>query len=185
MKIYTKTGDQGQTSLWGGKRVGKDHLRIEGYGSIDELASYLGVIAANPNLPASGFLSRQQFFILQTDLMTAASDLATPLTAPAKLRKVRLAGAKVIALEQQIDEMTKQLPRLNQFILPGGELVAAQLHFARTICRRAERRVAALASQEEINPIVLKYLNRLSDWLFTAARLRNLEQQTPEQTWGA
>ncbi|HET7711237.1 MAG TPA: cob(I)yrinic acid a,c-diamide adenosyltransferase, partial [Thermoanaerobaculia bacterium] len=164
MKIYTRTGDRGETSLLGGARVRKDHPRIEAYGTVDELNSYIGVVRA---LWAEGPID-EELASIQRDLFEIGAQLASD--------SARFAGVgpeRVADLEREIDTMEEKLPPLTAFILPGGSMIAAHLHVARTVCRRAERLVIALAN-EESRPTVA-YLNRLSDYLFVAARFANLK----------
>lgn len=168
MKIYTKTGDTGETSLFAGGRVPKSDLRVETYGTVDELNSYLG-LARTHKLNEK---SDQWLETIQNDLFRVGSDLATPLTANADWL-VRLGGEEVVPIEAAIDEMTEALPELKAFILPGGTPAAATLHVARTICRRAERLSVLLYTEQTINPHIIPYLNRLSDFLFTLARWEN------------
>jgi cob(I)alamin adenosyltransferase len=178
MKIYTKTGDDGTTSLFSGGRVSKTHLRVEAYGTVDELNSVLGAArAANPHPTTETWLVR-----IQTQLLHLGADLATPLDAKAEW-VVRIDAETVAALESGIDEMTAQLPPLKNFILPGGTPVAAQIHIGRTVCRRAERITVELGAQEPIGDQVLLYLNRLSDFLFTLARWENMQAGVAEDQW--
>jgi len=178
MKIYTKTGDSGTTSLFSGGRVPKTHLRVEAYGTVDELNSILGVARAQkPHAQTDAWLAQ-----VQRQLFHLGADLATPLNAQSDW-VVRMDMGTVQWLETTIDEMTAQLPELKHFILPGGSLAAAQIHVARTVCRRAERIVVALQEQEAIGEQVLNYLNRLSDFLFTLARWENMQAGIPEDEW--
>jgi cob(I)alamin adenosyltransferase len=178
MKIYTKTGDGGETSLFGGGRVRKDHLRVESYGTLDELNSMIG-LARTYALPEKAEKWLEQ---VQNDLFMLGADLATPHhNTPTWL--VRMPPEPTTQLEGAIDWMTEQLQPLRAFILPGGTPAAATLHVARTICRRAERLCVALAGEDEINPDALRYLNRLSDFLFTLARWVNHEAGEPETRW--
>lgn len=179
MKIYTKTGDNGVTSLWGGKRVPKIAPRVMAYGAVDELNSYLGVVLAKELSP----IIREGLGIIQQDLMVMGSDLATPMDAPKKLKTLRIQPEQVEQLEKQIDLMTATLPRLTNFIVPGGSSAAASIHCARALCRRVEREVLTFASQEDTNANIIVYLNRLSDWLFTAARYQNLADNADEVIW--
>jgi len=180
MKIYTRTGDDGTTALFSGGRVRKDDLRVEAYGTVDELNSYIGVVRAHrPSTSAAGLLGR-----VQNHLFRLGADLATPLNAkPHGL--VRIDAAAIKWLEASIDELSEQLEPLKNFILPGGSPAAAHLHVARSVCRRAERLVVALRALEEINPHALIYLNRLSDWLFILARYENQQAGEPEAKWTA
>jgi len=178
MKIYTKTGDQGETSLFAGGRVRKDHVRVEAYGTVDELNSLLGVVRSY-DLPdqAEAWLEA-----VQNVLFVVGADLATPMDSSPKWL-VRLDEQPITALEQAIDRMDQDLPKMTAFILPGGVPAAAALHVARTVCRRAERVCVSLAADEPINPLVLIYLNRLSDFLFTLARWVNLQAGETETKW--
>ncbi len=178
MKIYTKTGDAGETGLFAGGRVPKDDLRVEVNGSVDELNSHLGLAAAL----LSGQPPATRLQELQADLMVLGADLATPQGAKSS-SVIRLEDAAVAKLESEIDEMEKGLPELRNFVLPGGRPPVAQLHVARTVCRRAERRVVALSHREEIGSVPVRFLNRLSDWLFMAARSANAAVGDSEQPW--
>ena len=180
MKIYTKTGDKGETSLFGGKRVPKDALRIEAYGSVDELNSVIGICrASNPAHQIDSVLEE-----IQNDLFTLGADLATPLDSPNKQIK-RVANDDVMRLERHIDAIDASLEPLQAFILPGGSRSAAMLHFARTVCRRAERLVVQLGREEQLGEQPVIYLNRLSDLLFVMARWANALSHTPEVKWKA
>jgi cob(I)alamin adenosyltransferase len=153
-------------------------LRVEAYGTVDELNSILGVARAHqPQAQTDGWLAQ-----IQRQLFNLGADLATPLDAKSDW-VVRMDADTVLWLEDLIDEMTAQLPELKHFILPGGSLAAAQLHVARTVCRRAERLVVALQEQETIGEHVLRYLNRLSDFLFTLARWENMQAGWGEDQW--
>lgn len=179
-KIYTKTGDQGDTSLLGGKRVSKDSLRVEAYGTVDELNSCLGA--------AISFLENEELKKhlkeIQSDLFNLGSELSLTELKKREVFGIHLDwGRRTLALENLIDDFTSELPELRNFILPGGDKGAAFLHLSRSICRRTERKVVALASKEEINPSVLVYLNRLSDLLFTLARFENKIKNIPDQSW--
>jgi len=178
MKIYTKTGDKGETSLFGGGRVRKNHARVEAYGTIDELNAALGVaLSAGPPEPIDQWLRE-----VQGHLFHLGSDLATPLDSKTD-RATRIAQSQVSWLEDAIDQMTEQLEPLRNFILPGGTPVAAQLHVARTVCRRAERQIVALQETSETNALAVVYINRLSDWLFTLARYENALAGESELKW--
>lgn len=178
MKIYTKTGDDGTTSLFSGGRVHKTHLRVEAYGTVDELNSIIGV--ARSHQPSKK--TDENLENIQNKLFHLGADLATPLDAKADW-VVRMDADSVSWLETSIDAMTADLPALKQFILPGGTLASAQLQVARTVCRRAERVALALSADEPIGEHVIKYLNRLSDWLFTIARWENLQAGITEDQW--
>ena len=174
MKIYTKTGDKGETSLLGGKRVGKDALRIETYGTVDELNSILGICRSlNPPDEIARVLDG-----LQHALFRLGADLASPADS-----SIRIDLEDVQRLERIIDEMEPKLKPLKNFILPGGSSAAAYLHFARTVCRRAERRAVRLSRAETVNNTAIIYLNRLSDLLFVLARWANALTSTDESIW--
>ncbi len=178
MKIYTKTGDHGKTSLFGGRRVPKHHLRIDAYGTIDELNCLLGVArAAGACDTADRWLND-----VQHQLFHLGADLATPQDAKADW-VTRLQPEQTKWLERSIDQMTEELAPLRNFILPGGTPAAAHLQLARAVCRRAERQIVALAQEEDINQQILTYVNRLSDWLFTLARYENSQAGEPEAKW--
>lgn len=180
MKIYTRTGDQGETSLFAGGRVSKSAIRLHVYGTVDELNAILGVaVAAGLDQSLSDVVLR-----VQAELFVLGSDLATPLDADAKWI-VRIEPGLVSALEQEIDQWQAMLPPLRNFILPGGVMGSALLHQARTVCRRAERWLVDLKDAEEINAHALSYLNRLSDWLFVAARVANATADVEDLTWRA
>jgi len=159
-KIYTRTGDSGETGLGDGSRTAKDSLRVEAFGTVDELNSILGLLFAS-KLPGGiePLMTR-----LQHELFDLGGELCMPGT-------TLIPETYVDALEKDLDALNKDLPPLKDFILPGGSEAAARCHLARTVCRRAERRVVSLAESEEVNPISVKYLNRLSDLLFVAARV--------------
>lgn len=181
MKIYTKTGDGGDTGLFGGGRVGKDHVRVAAYGDVDELNSSIGV--ARAALPGAAFDPLLEE--IQRDLFAIGGHLATP--DPDKVRaaltKAELSEARVRSMEEAIDSADRELPPLRAFVLPGGGAGAAALHVARTVCRRAERSVVGLARSAEVPPLFLVYLNRLSDLLFTLARLANHREGHHDVTW--
>ncbi len=180
MKIYTKTGDGGKTSLFGGKRVDKNSTRLEAYGTVDELNSVLGIaIVSGVDEKIKGILTN-----LQNQLFLLGSDLATPLDEnKIKIEIHRVSQKSVGLLENWIDKLEDELPDIKTFILPGGTTGAAYLHFARTVCRRAERKTVELAGKEPINEFVVKYLNRLSDLLFVLARYENFKKNIPDVSW--
>lgn len=178
MKIYTRKGDGGETSLFGGQRIAKDALRIEAYGSVDELNSLLGVVRAMKPASEIDTLMRQ----LQEELFVLGADLATPLDVQSK-NVPRIEQRHIDFLERQIDRMDAQLTPLTTFILPGGSPVGAQLHLARTVCRRAERLTVRLKKEEAINALTVVYLNRLSDFLFVLARYANNIDGVNETPW--
>ena len=179
VKIYTKRGDQGETSLGGGQRVRKDTLRVQVYGTVDELNSQIGVALA------VGLCEKlaSALTTIQSELFDVGSDLCFIEEDKAKYALPQIEEAHVTRLEALIDEMTAELEPLKNFILPGGSPAAAQLHVARTICRRAEREATTLASEEAIGEYVLPYLNRLSDTLFVMARYENLQRGVAEPQW--
>ncbi|HSZ56599.1 MAG TPA: cob(I)yrinic acid a,c-diamide adenosyltransferase [Tepidisphaeraceae bacterium] len=179
MKIYTKTGDDGTTGLVGGTRVAKSDPRIECYGTVDELNAAIGLAAVAAQPPLVGQLRQ-----VQADLFTIGSHLATPQDSPQRKSLPQLDDSIITRLEHQIDATTAQLPPLRNFILPGGSELAARLHLARTICRRAERLVVALPSEPAV-AFTVCYLNRLSDWLFTEARRANDLARIPDVIWTA
>lgn len=181
MKIYTRTGDKGTTGLFGGDRVPKHHDRIEAYGTVDETNAVLGM--ARAHLAGVGELSvlDEQLSDIQHHLFTLGADLATP--AESRARTDRVVETQVQWLEERIDMLESGLSPLRNFILPGGHPGAAALHCARTVCRRAERRVSRLAGIEDVSGITLIYLNRLSDYLFVASRWVNAHTNTEEHIW--
>ncbi|HCA80238.1 MAG TPA: cob(I)yrinic acid a,c-diamide adenosyltransferase [Bacteroidetes bacterium] len=178
MKIYTKTGDLGETSLLGGQRVPKDALRIEAYGTVDELNSALGIARAlKPSADVDQILG-----LIQSDLFTLGADLAA--SGEKRSAMIQPVGHEHVArLEQTIDTLDAQLPPLTTFIIPGGSPLAAQLHLARTICRRAERLVVRLSKAEKVDPLSTMFLNRLSDTLFVVARYANHVAGVREIPW--
>lgn len=186
MKIYTKTGDRGETGLWGGDRVAKDHPRVRAYGDVDELNCCLGAVLAF--LPGSPFADRLKAALarVQEELFIVGALLATPRERLAKLQPPFDAGLPTQAperLEAEIDEMTASLKPMDRFIMPGGTTTGAWLHLARATCRRAERSAVELARAEPLPEGVIVYLNRLSDYLFTAARWINAQSGCPETPW--
>ena len=181
MKIYTRTGDEGETGLFGGGRVPKDHPRVAAYGDVDELNSVIGVVRATP--PEDFFDPLLES--VQRDLFALGGHLATPdpERVAKALAKAELSAERVSAFERIIDEAGGELPVLRAFVLPAGTPKAAVLHLARTVCRRAERSVVHLSSESPLPPLFVVYLNRLSDLLFTLARLSNHRAGTPDATW--
>ena len=176
MKIYTRSGDGGETGLLGGERVGKDHPRIEAYGTVDELCAQIGT-ARSAGLSAG---LEGQLESIQRELFVLGAQLASP-EPNAKLPALDAASVK--RLEDWIDEAEAKLPALRQFILPGGCPAGSALHLARTVCRRAERRVQALSREAKLPVEIPVFLNRLSDYLFVAARLANQEAGAAEEPW--
>ncbi len=178
MKIYTKKGDSGETSLFGGARIPKSHLRIESYGTVDELNSYIGLLrdqSANPDI-------RTLLKTIQDRLFTIGAVMAADPSKPG-LKKPDLHEADVELLEQAIDKMNESLPPLKVFILPGGHLHVSFCHIARCVCRRAERLAVALNEAEKLEPLVIKYLNRLSDYLFVLSRYTGHQLNAEEIPW--
>jgi len=178
MKIYTRTGDEGETSLIGGTRVPKDHYRIEAYGTLDELNSYIGLVKDSFEHEHT----REVLGKLQDRLFSIGSHLAAD---PERSRMVlpQLNEADLVLLENEIDQMDMVLPPLKNFILPGGHPIVSYCHVARCVCRRAERATVKLDHQEKVEPIILHYLNRLSDYLFVLARFICQELKAPEINW--
>ena len=184
-KIYTKTGDKGQTGLIGGERVWKDSLRIESYGTVDELNSSIGLITAFlKDIPVKWDKSELGNFLtkIQNELFDIGSQLANN-NEKIKLTLPQVTSRQVQDLEKMMDKLEQILPPLKQFILPGGHLLSAFLHQARSVCRRAERKCVELARKEKIDEIIVIYLNRLSDTLFVLARWANHLTQTEEIRW--
>ena len=180
MKVYTRTGDAGLTGLVDGSRVGKDHPRVVAYGEVDELNAVVGLARAEPPEAALDGLLRD----IQRDLFAIGAQLADPQARIGERKaKAAVSAAQVERLEQAIDAHQAGLPPLRAFILPGGSRLGAWLHLARTVCRRAERSVVALAGQEDVDPQVVVYVNRLSDLLFVLARHVNHLQGVAEDTW--
>ena len=165
--IYTKTGDSGTTSLVGGSRVDKDDVRVEAYGTVDELNSHVGLLAEMMRSMGGGYYDELK--AVQHNLFTLQTLLATEDEA-LYARLPRLADDEVDILERQIDTLSDQLPKLHNFVIAGGNAMGAQCHVARTVCRRAERRVVSLARQVKVEDVLLRYLNRLSDYLFVLGR---------------
>ena len=185
MKIYTKTGDKGTTALFGGTRVPKHHLRIESYGTVDELNSYIGLIRDQKiDKNAINSLIR-----IQNELFTLGAMLATPpekellKNGKERLNIPKITNANIKALEQEIDAMNLDLPAMTNFILPGGSQTVSFCHIARCVCRRTERLATALNENETINPAILEYLNRLSDYLFVLARKLSKDLSIKETPW--
>ena len=187
MPIYTRTGDKGQTSLFNGQRVSKADLRVEAYGTVDELNSAIGIAIAE--VQSSKFKVQSHNSKLKTELVRIQNDLFSIGSALAN-SEFRIQNSEFRTLEQRvkdfenlIDEMTNEIPALNNFILPGGGRVGSMLHFARTVARRAERRVVTLGEREKIDKNIIMYLNRLSDLLFTMARFVNYREDQKEIIW--
>jgi len=180
-KIYTRTGDDGTTGLVDGSRLGKDALRVRAYGDVDETNSVIGLVRLHlENRRLDDMFSR-----IQNDLFDLGADLATPLPKSGEADSeyaLRMAASQTSRLESELDELNADLAPLNSFVLPGGHPPAAYLHQARTVCRRAERVCVALAKEDAVNPHALSYINRLSDFLFVAARWCN-DQGEADVKW--
>lgn len=179
-KIYTQTGDTGETSLAGGRRVPKTHPRIEAYGTIDELNAHLGLLNTEYDEKAP---QAQQIRTIQNLLFRIGAYLATDPERLSPCEATRILPEDIAQLEHWIDETDAQLPPLRAFILPGGSRIAAQAHVARTVCRRAERLIVSLFQEFQGDPTVLTYINRLSDYLFVIARLGNFTEKKDEILW--
>lgn len=180
-KIYTKTGDKGQTSLIGGTRVPKFHPRIEAYGTVDELNSYIGLIRDHEIAPHY----KDVLLEVQDRLFTAESLIALDPESEQPVRLPQLHEADIELLEKEIDAMNEELPELKNFILPGGHTAVSYCHIARTICRRAERHTIRLSQSQPVPGLVIPYLNRLSDYLFVLARKLGKDFNSPETPWKA
>ena len=179
MKIYTRTGDTGETGLLGGTRVPKDHLRVTAYGEVDETNACIGLVLAHSRAAGLNRLLRD----VQADLFALGAELADVRRDRKQKAKAAVTEALVTRLEKEIDARERTLPPLRAFVLPGGSPAAAFLHFARTVCRRAERSVVTLARASKVDPLAVVYLNRLSDLLFVLARHANHRARRREQTW--
>lgn len=179
MKIYTKTGDKGDTRLFDGTKVRKHDHRVEAYGDVDELNSHIGAAVSFLKDAALANMLAE----VQKDLFSVGAQLADPGAKGQNRGKFEIAKARVEALEKAIDMFETELPPLRQFILAGGGNSGAFLHVARTVCRRAERRVVSLSEKVDVNPIVVEYLNRLSDFLFVIARVVNHREGKQEIVW--
>lgn len=184
MKIYTKTGDKGSTSLIGGSRVQKSHIRIESYGTVDELNSWLGLIRDQK----IDVVHKKTLTQVQNDLFIIGAQLALdPNTKSSGKKSImsvpELSGETILFLESEIDKMEQDLPQMTHFILPGGHTTVSYCHIARTICRRAERTIVLLNETESINETILSFLNRLSDYLFVLARKLSQDLKIKEVKW--
>ncbi len=185
MKVYTKTGDGGTTALFGGTRVPKDHIRIESYGTVDELNSYIGLLRDHE----MGELYRNFLCEVQDRLFVVGAILATPpdkeilKSGKERLDISRIAEDDILMLEHEIDRMDASLPPMTNFILPGGHITVSHCHVARCICRRAERLAVQLSHNDSVDPMVIRYLNRLSDYLFVLARKLSSELGAREVKW--
>ena len=181
MKIYTKTGDKGMTSLVGGTRVAKNSVRLEAYGGVDELNSYLGMIRSFEIDTAV----KQEIIAIQNILFSVGGNLATDTTVEGIKAKLVVTEEEVIRLEQAMDKMDMELPPLTSFILPGGGSAASVCHIARTVCRRVERRILDVAEEYPVDELLIKYINRLSDYLFVLARKLAFEAGVEYVKWGS
>lgn len=177
MKIYTKTGDEGNTKLFGGKKVKKSSKRLHAYGEIDELNAILGIVLVHVNDSSL----KNIILTLQNELFILGSDLATPIEQSVSNKSIpRIKEEMVISLEKLIDRYAEQLSPIRNFILPNGTVASSFLHMARTVTRRAERNIVSLMEEEDINKTILKYINRLSDLFFVLARFDNFKNKTEE-----
>ncbi|MDT0540794.1 cob(I)yrinic acid a,c-diamide adenosyltransferase [Croceitalea sp. P059] len=179
MKIYTKTGDKATTALFTGKRVSKHHIRIESYGTMDELNSFLGLIRDQK----IDSISKQNLTIIQNKLFTVGAILATEPKKDNRLKIPRILNQDISLLENQMDLMNEELPEMTHFILPGGHTTVSYCHIARTVCRRAERMISYLNENEPVPENLLAYINRLSDYLFVLARKLSKDLQAEEVKW--
>ena len=179
MKIYTKTGDKATTSLFTGTRVPKHHMRIESYGTIDELNSFLGLIRDQE----IGSASKEILTLIQNKLFTVGAILATEPKKDNRLKIPRIHTSDIELLEKEMDKMNEELPEMTHFILPGGHTTVSYCHVARTVCRRAERMISYLHENEPVPDNVLSYINRLSDYLFVLARKLSKKLQADEVKW--
>jgi len=179
VKIYTKTGDKGKTGLYGGKRVYKSDERIEAYGTIDELNAFIGLLYDSIEFAEI----KNELSEIQDRLFTIGSSLASDPDKIEDLIKPDLKETDIISLEQSIDKYSENLPPLKHFILPGGNVIVSTCHVARTICRRAERNVIALHQKQEVEEIIIRYLNRLSDYLFVLSRQLSHLLKIEEKKW--
>jgi cob(I)alamin adenosyltransferase len=177
MKIYTKKGDKGETSLIGGKRVKKSNGRIHAYGTIDELNSVVGIVrdsVSNPEIIAQLLEIQDRLFVIGSHLASAPNS---------KMKIPEISGKDIEEMESNIDKMNDALPELTSFILPGGNMSSSYCHLARTVCRRAERWTIEVAENESVNPIIIEYLNRLSDYFFMLCRRISMENKAEETLW--
>lgn len=178
-KVYTRRGDKGQTSLVGGKRVSKSDVRLEAYGTIDELSANMGMLIAQ--LPDGH--EKETLLRIQNNLFNVCTNLATDQDDTPLYPSAYLPEGETEFLEQEVDNIMKELPEAQGFILPGGTCVAAQAHICRTVCRRAERRIVALAQEATVSPEIQEYINRLSDYFFVLAKKLNFLAGKSEKIW--
>ena len=181
MRIYTRTGDQGETGLFGGNRVSKAHLRLQAYGTLDELNSVIGILRSKVSAPTVVGETLKQ---IQRDLFALGAVLATPAEQLSAL-EARMSKPiwSVAEMEQDIDRLTALAPPMTSFVLPGGGEGSAFAHWARTVCRRAEREIVTLGTETEVKPELLIYINRLSDWLFALSRAENAVNGLADVEW--
>lgn len=179
MKVYTKTGDKGTTALIGGTRVAKNNVRLEAYGGIDELNSYLGMIRSYP----IDEQSRKELIEIQNILFVVGANLATDTTVSNLQQKMPCTETDVAYLEEAIDRMDAQLPPLQYFVLPGGDPAVSACHIARTVCRRVERRIVDMSEAIEVEDVIVRYVNRLSDYLFVLGRKLAKDCGLEEEKW--
>ncbi|MEK6642503.1 MAG: cob(I)yrinic acid a,c-diamide adenosyltransferase [Planctomycetota bacterium] len=187
-KLYTKTGDDGSTSLFDGSRVQKDHIRVTAYGEVDELSAVLGLTASvlgTLGIRPEWTLLRERLAIIQNELFTLGAELATPMEAgDAKQKRVpRIGPSEIARLESWIDDATAPVAPLTTFVLPGGSIAASHFHICRTVCRRAERAVISLSHEAKINPNIVIHLNRISDLCFAWARFANHVEGVADVPW--
>lgn len=180
MKVYTRRGDKGMTDLVGGVRISKADVRLEAYGTVDELNSHLGLLAS---MLQSADAERAVLLRVQGSLFSVGTHLATDQSQTPLYPSARLPEGETAFLEQRIDAIRELLPQQQGFVLPGGTMAAAQCHVCRTVCRRAERCIGRLAEQAAVGPEVMEYVNRLSDYLFVLARLINFQAGREEDLW--
>ena len=178
-KVYTRTGDKGMTSLVGGVRIKKSDIRLEAYGTVDELSAHLGMLVSMINIDEE----RSLLIRVQNNLFNVCTHLATDQSQTPLYPSAHLAEGEIEFLEERIDKLMKALPERQGFILPGGVKAACQAHICRTVCRRAERRIAALAEVAQIGPEMQMYVNRLSDYLFVLAKIINFNEGKSEIIW--
>ena len=178
-KVYTRTGDKGMTSLVGGVRIKKSDIRLEAYGTVDELSAHLGMLVSMINIDEE----RSLLIRVQNNLFNVCTHLATDQSQTPLYPSAHLAEGEIEFLEERIDKLMKALPERQGFILPGGVIAACQAHICRTVCRRAERCIAALAEVAQIGPEMQMYVNRLSDYLFVLAKIINFNEGKSEIIW--
>lgn len=178
--LYTRTGDSGTTSLVGGKRVKKNSLRLEAYGTIDEFSSFLGCVLSHPDCPAE---AKDKLLAVQNTLFNVGGYLASEVEPGSSPAAWGLTDDNVATVEHWTDSLDADTPKIHAFVLPGGCMAAAHAHVARAVCRRAERRILDLAEHEYVDPVVIRYVNRLSDFLFILARNLNAKAGVEEITW--